>query len=61
MRQAARPGSGGFCGVQPLFRTNVSRSDRPAEMLSTGSPMPWSPMYAIGWVPPLHPLSFPPE
>ncbi len=54
-------GSGGFWAVQPLFLTNRSRSDRPAAMFSTGSRSPCSPMYAIGWVPPLHPLSWPPE
>ncbi len=27
-------GSGGFCAAQPLFRTNLSRSDRPLGMLS---------------------------
>lgn len=41
-------GSGGLCAVQPLFRTNVSRSARPEEMGRTLSLMPWSPMYAMG-------------
>jgi hypothetical protein len=54
-------GSGGFWAVQPLFLTNRSRSDRPVEMFRTGSLRPCSPMYAMGWVPPLHPLSCPPE
>lgn len=46
-------GSGGFWAVQPLFLTNLSRIPRPAPMLSL---MPWIPMYAKGWMPPLHPL-----
>ena len=50
-------GSRGLWAVQPLLRTNVSRSDRPMEMLRTVSPMPCMPRYAMGWVPPLHPLS----
>ncbi len=54
-------GSGGFWAVQPLFLTNRSRRDRPPEMLSTPSLMPWMPMYAMGWLPPLHPLSTPPD
>ena len=36
-------GSGGFWAVQPLFRTNVSRNDRPLEMFRTLSWMPWMP------------------
>ncbi|WP_281898962.1 hypothetical protein [Phytohabitans aurantiacus] len=47
--------------MQPLFLTNLSRRERPAEMLSTPSAMPWAPKYAIGWVPPLHPLICAPE
>ncbi|SCE78226.1 hypothetical protein GA0070558_106135 [Micromonospora haikouensis] len=54
-------GSGGFCGVQPLFLTNLSRSERPVEMGMVPSRSPWMPMYAMGWVPPLHPLSSAPE
>jgi hypothetical protein len=46
-------GSGAFCGVQRLLVTNRSRSARPFWMPSE---MPWIPMYAMGWVPPLHPL-----
>ncbi len=36
-------GSGGLCAVQPLARTNVSRSDRPREMSRTLSWVPWMP------------------
>src|SRR5690349_11418560 len=36
-------GSGGFCAVQPLARTKVSRIDRPWEMFRTLSRMPWIP------------------
>ena len=54
-------GSGGFCAVQPLFLTNVSRSDRPLEMFSTLSWMPWMPKYPMGCVPPLQPLRLAPE
>jgi hypothetical protein len=53
--------SGGFCAVQPLLRTNLSRSARPCAMPSTVSPRPCNPMYATGSVPPLHPLSCAPE
>jgi hypothetical protein len=49
-------GSGAFCAAQPLFLRNLSRSDRPLWMLSL---IPWIPMYATGWVPPLHPLIAP--
>jgi hypothetical protein len=54
-------GSRGLCAAQPLLRTNVSRNERPAEMLRTLSEMPWMPKYAIGWVPPLQPLICAPE
>lgn len=56
-----RAGSRGLCAVQPLFRTNVSRRDRPEEMFSTLSWVPWMPKYGTGWVPPLQPLSWAPE
>jgi hypothetical protein len=46
--------------VQPLLLTNLSRIDRPPEMLSTLSLSPWACMYAMGCVPPLHPLITPP-
>ena len=36
-------GSRGLWAVQPLFLTNVSRSDRPLEMLRTLSWVPWMP------------------
>jgi hypothetical protein len=54
-------GSGGLCAVQPLFLTNVSRIVRPPAMERTLSLSPWIPRYAMGWVPPPHPLSCPPE
>jgi hypothetical protein len=54
-------GSGGLAEVQPLFLTNLSRIDRPPEMLSTLSLRPCAWRYAMGWVPPLHPLITPPE
>ena len=41
-------GSGGFCGVQPLFFANVSRSARPLVMFKTLSWVPWMPKYATG-------------
>ncbi len=50
------PGSGAFCGVQPLLRTQRSRWARPPPMLSL---MPWMPMYATGAVPPAQPLISP--
>ena len=44
VRQAALRRLRRVLGVQPLFRTNRSRSDRPCEMLSTVSRRPWMPM-----------------